>query len=198
MLLGQLGEAHALLQVGVLHQVHENVGLGIVGVEPSVGGRIIVLHQDHGVLPADDLHIVGIQVAVLLAGLAEDVDGEAVGRGPADGIDVDGYEEVGFRLVGDLRPALEGHVAVVGAGQNHIDVGIGGTNLVGQRAGDIKDERLLVVLLVAAHGAGILAAVTGIDHDRGEPEFVSGGKYRTHEHGKEKADCSFQKIVVIL
>ena len=38
-----LGELEALLQVGVLHQIHKYVGLRIVRVEAFIAGGVVVL-----------------------------------------------------------------------------------------------------------------------------------------------------------
>ena len=198
MLLGQLGEADALLEVGVLHQVHEDIGLGIVRVETAVGGRVVIFQEDDGVLPPDDLHVVGVQVAVLVGGLAEHVDGEAVGAGLADRVDVHRDEKVGLGLVGDVGTVVERDVTVVGPREDHLDVRVAGADFVGQGPGDVEDEGLLVGFLVPADCAGVLAAVPGVDHDRRETQFVPGGKRHAHECGEEDADCTFQKFVVIL
>ena len=83
---------HALLLVGVLHQREEDVRFRIVGIEPLVLGGIIVLQQNHGILPFDGLH-----VGIVLA-LAHGIDRIAVHRPPIgiatgiDGIYVDGNE----------------------------------------------------------------------------------------------------------
>ena len=66
------------LQIGVLHQVEYDIRFRIIGIETFVPGLVIVLEQDDGILPADHIHVHGIQVPVLARVLSEDVDRVAV------------------------------------------------------------------------------------------------------------------------
>ena len=111
---------------------------------------------------------------------------------------MDGDEQVRLRLVGDVRTVVQGDVAVVGTREDHLDVRIFRPDLVREGFGDVKGQRLLVRFLVLAHRAGILPAVAGVDHDRGQTESVPGCGRQAKKHGKEQADCAFQKIVVFL
>ena len=113
-------------------------------------------------------------------------------------IDVHGDEQVRLGLVGDVRPVAQRHVTVVGAREDDLDVRICRPNLVRQGLGDVQGQRLLVGLLVLAHCPGVLAAVAGINDNRGQPEIVSSRMGHAKKHGEEQADCAFQKIVLFL
>ena len=126
------------------------------------------------------------------------MDREAVGRSAGHGIVVHGDKEVGLLLVGDIRPAAHRHITVVGAGQDHFYVGIGGTDLVCNGLGNTQREGLLVGLLVAADGAGILPAMAGVNDNCGEAEMFIRPGGRREQYGKDNADCAFQKYKVSL
>ena len=73
-----LGELETLLQICVLHQVHEYVGFWIVWVKAFVPGRIVILKFDHGVFPSYNIHVAGVEILVLAGVLPQNVDGISV------------------------------------------------------------------------------------------------------------------------
>ena len=74
-----LGELDALLQVGALHHGHEDVRFRVFGVELGGSGIVVVVQHDDGVLPLDHRKVHFVQIGAFFMGLAEDVDGVAVG-----------------------------------------------------------------------------------------------------------------------
>ena len=87
---------------------------------------------------------------------------------------MDGDKKLGVAGAGEAGAFAEFDEAVVLAGQVDLDFGVGLADAVGELFGDGEGQRFLVGLAVGADGAGVLAAVAGIDDDAVEAEFGDG------------------------
>ena len=116
------GHQQALLQMGVLHQCHENVGLLVGRVETLVFGGIVVFEKNYGILALHHIHIICEQIPVLVRGLAQDMHRVAVGRCADAGVDVNGDEELTLGLVGYLGAVPQLDELVGGACHHDFDV----------------------------------------------------------------------------
>ena len=164
-----LGEDEAVLQVCVLHQAEEDVGLRVRRVETLVARLVVILEQDHGVLPLAQFQVLAEQVVPLAAGLSQAVDGIAAGRRALRlRVHVYGDEKVRADVVGDVRPAAQGHERVVGAREDDLDAGKGLVDLLREALGDVQGDVLLVGLLVQTDTSGVMAAMAGVDDDGGK------------------------------
>ena len=88
---------------------------------------------------------------------------DAAGAGVGAGVCVDGDEEVGLGLVGDRGAGLERDEGVVAAGEDDVRAETLPEQLAEPQR-DIEDH-ILLFDAVGAERAGVMAAVTGIDHD---------------------------------
>ena len=159
-----LGEEQALLAVGVVHQMQEDVGFGVVGVEALIGGGVVILEQDHLILALAHLHIICIGILALVRG-AQQVHGVAVYRSGAVGsVYVDRDEDIRVIFCGELGPVYQRYISVVAAGQQHFHIRAGLLYILFQAFRDVQDESFFLALAVLADGSRILAAVPGVDH----------------------------------
>ena len=146
-----------------------------------VAGLVVILQEDHGILALDQVQVLAEQVVPLPGGLAQAVDGVAVGRCSLRlRIDMDGDEQVRAQVVGDVRPAAQGDELVVGAREDGLDVGKGLPYLPGKALGDVQGDALLLGFLVRADAARIVAAVAGVDDDGGKFQPVLSGRRLRH------------------
>lgn len=110
----------------------------------------------------------------VLCGLGVVVGSGTIDRAIGEGVDVDGDEDVGIRLISDIAACLQLGVIVrpwtidvlVGAA-GHDDLRAGRGEHVAQRQGDGKGDIFLVDFLISfvSDGTDIRAAVAGVDAD---------------------------------
>ena len=156
--------------MGVLHQVEDDIGLRIVGVEALVGGGIVIFQQDHGILALTDLHIGGALVGTHHEGL------RAGGGGAFGGIHVDRYEEVGLVAVGDVAALGQLHEAVGLPGIDDLHVGILLLDTGSELEGDVEIDLLFAQLAALGNRARIVPAVAGVDDDRTQADAAFGAR----------------------
>jgi hypothetical protein len=94
---------------------------------------------------------------------AQEIGLDAARGGVSAGVGVDGEEQVGGAGVGDGRALLERHEDVRGPRHHHLGAQVFANHLLEPQR-DVEDEVLLHEP-AAADGAGVVSAVTGIDHD---------------------------------
>ena len=121
LLLRQGGEVEAAVQMHVARQLEDDVRLGAVGVEPPVGGRVVVLQLHHGVLAHGHAHVL-LGLVGAEGVYAGAVHRRASGALPGHRVDVDADEEVAFLAVGDVGALLEGEEIVAVAGEDYAGV----------------------------------------------------------------------------
>ena len=188
--------------MGILHQLHENVRLRIVRVESFVFGGIVVLQQDHGVLPLAHVHVVFVEVPVLFRGLPHQVDGVAVGLDVGRSVDMDGNKQVRTRFVGLFGTVVERDETVAVAGHEDLHVRVGFPDPGGEAFGNLEGDVLFPRLAVLADRSGILAAMAGVDDHGGQAEpgvrCPGGPEIEAGQQGYSYADCAFQYFVVLL
>ena len=153
--------------MGVLHQVEDDIGLRIVGVEALVGGGIVVFQQDHGILALADLHVGGALVGTHHEGL------RAGGGGAFGGIHVDRNKEVGLVAVGDVAALGQLHEAVGLPGIDDLHVGILLLDAGAEFEGDVEVDLLFAQLAALGDRARIVPAVAGVDDDRAQADIGS-------------------------
>lgn len=187
--LDQDGKIKTLLKMGVLHQLHEDDGLGIVGVKSFISGGIVVLKLDYRVFAFADIEVVFVQILVLPGGLAHQVHAVAVCSAVFGRIDMNGNEKVGAGAVSGYGTVVERDKDVLAAGKDHLDIGTAAPDGLGKFERNVQGEVLLVGLAVAADRPGILTAVACIDDYR--PETDIGGRSRNTAVCKSgtDADC---------
>ena len=159
MVLDNLRKIHTLLLICILHQREDNETLRRAGDVALVGGGVILLHHDNVVLSHRY-----IEVAVLL------VKTHNVGRSTrsrstcaVDSIDVDGDEEVGSRIVGNLATVVQCYINICRAGIDDLHVWIVLVNHLAERESHVECNVLFVVFSV--HRAGVFSAVSCIEND---------------------------------
>ncbi len=108
-----------------------------------------------------DRFVVGRQVQEIGLG--------AVRTGVARGVGVDGNKQVAVAGVGEGRAFFECEVAVVAAGQHHLQAELL-AQFAGHAFGDFQHHVLLVHAREEARCAEVLAAVPGIDDHAPHPE----------------------------
>ena len=97
------------------------------------------------------------------AALRQDVDGGAVDRAIADRIGVDGHEQIRLLRARAAHAVAQRHEVIAVAGEHRLHAGLG-IHAALERARD-GERHVLLARAVHADGAGILAAVTGVDGD---------------------------------
>ena len=184
--------------MGILHELHEDIGLFVVWIESLILGIVIVLKQDHRVLAFADIHIICKQIPVLVAGLPEDMNGVTVGSGVYGRINVYRDEDIRPCLVGGDSPFIKSDELVVGPGHHDVYIRICIPDECRQARGDVQGKVFLVSFFVFAHRACIFSAVSGIYYYGAELQIVRRGTEYVQHRCQEYADCVFQKIVVLL
>ena len=115
----------ALAKVGVLHEGEDDGRRRVIWVEALICGLVVLLKLDYGVFPLYKVQVLGIEVITLPLGLAQAVDGVAVGGGGAVyGVHMHGNKEVCARLVCKHCAVFQLNKAVVGAGHLHLNIRI--------------------------------------------------------------------------
>ena len=122
-----------------------------------------------GRLELDDAVLDGGGLARL--GIAR-LGGEEVGLHPLRhragmGIGVDGDEEVGALLVGEVGPITQRHEDIRGAAQHHLDAEPALLHHARHATGDVE-HHVLFLDPGGAGGAGVMPAVAGIEDDKAE------------------------------
>ena len=166
--------------MGVLHQVEDDIGFRIVGVEAFVCRGIVILQQDDRVLALADLHIGAALVGTHHEGLRP-------GSGTAScRIDVDGNEQVGVVAVGDVAAFRQFDEAVGLAGIDDFYVRILLFDALAQPQGQVEVDLLLRQLAVFRDGAGIVAAVSCVDHHGTETDAAALCVTDSRKQGEKK------------
>ena len=200
MLRNRAGKEQALFQIGVLHELEEDVRLRIRGVEALIVGFVVVFQEDNRVLPAHHVHVVCEKVAVFIGRLAQNMHGIAVWRGALVGVDVNGHKEVGSGPVGYGRTFTEFHEHVGAASLHYLYRRQFGSDKRREAVCYIEREGFFVCFGVFAHRTCIFSTVTGIYHYCGELERII---LRRRDNCREKqregyADCVFHKNNLLL
>ena len=187
-----LGQGDAALHVLVLYQLEEDAALGRVGVETGIVLLVVLLVEDDGVLALGNLEVLDIAlVRPADTALTQRVGLVATGEmALGQRVDMDGDEEVGLRLVGNLGtlPQLEEAVGLTGVDDAH--VGTVALHHLTEGEGVAQGQRLL--LRLPPDGTGIMAAVPGIDDER-EPWRGTVGRQHQYERHPEDGKKSVNK-----
>ena len=160
-----LGQFHRILHVLVLNELKHDITLRRVRVIALIGLLIVFLQEDHGVLTLSDLQV--LQHTGLLScplTRSQSIGLEATRHLTLrQGVDMDGDEEVGLVLVGDLRPTVEFHEGIGLAGIDDLHVRTILLDHLSEGQG-IPQRQVLFLHLTLTDGTRIKAAMSGIDH----------------------------------
>ena len=165
-LLHLLGQFDAVLHVFVLHQLEDDVTLRRVGVKALVVLLVVLLVKDNGILALGHLQILDVASTVAVA--------TATSQGVClvatcyvalwQGVDMDGYEQIGLGLVGHLGTLPQFQEPVGGTCIDHLHVRTALFHKPSKSEGML--QRQVFFLRHRTHGTGILATVSGIDDQR--------------------------------
>ena len=163
-LLNHLCQLHALGHEALVEHFEDDVALGGTWVKACIVLLVVFLDEHHLVLAHGGTELLAT------AAKAHGVGFQSRGRSLAGyGIGMHGDKDIGFVLVGDVSPLVKGdeHIGLAGIDDPHVRAVF--LYIAAERQRHIQIDVLLVGIL--ALGSGILAAMSGIYHQR-EPVLL--------------------------